>query len=88
MSAVSSPCRRLSASRPSCGAGVFPKLAGDLEGVDAGLLPPPRFLVTRPVNFVVMRTAERNGEFIARLAAKSARLHQSDVVGVRRFAAA
>jgi hypothetical protein len=42
----------------------FPKLAGDLDRIDAGLLP-PGFLVGRPMNCPVMRPAERNSEFIA-----------------------
>jgi hypothetical protein len=40
------------------------------------------------MNCAVMRAAEGDGKFITRLAAKRARLHKSDVVGVRGFAAA
>jgi len=35
-----------------------------------------------------MRAAERDGKFIARFAAKRARLHKSDVMRIRGFAAA
>jgi hypothetical protein len=56
--------------------GEFPKLAGDFERVDAGLLP-PGFLVTGPMNCAMMGAAKRNGEFIAGPAAKRPRLHKS-----------
>jgi hypothetical protein len=36
----------------------------------------------------MMRSAERHRELVARLAAQRARLHKSDVMGVRRLAAA
>jgi hypothetical protein len=68
-------------------AGVLPKLTGDLDRVDAGLLP-PGFLVAGAMNRTVMRAAQWDDEFIARLAAERARLHKSDVVRVRRLAAA
>ena len=67
--------------------GEFPKLAGDFEGVDAGLLP-PGLLVTSPMNCAMMGAAKRNGEFIAGPAAKRPRLHKSDVMRVRGLAAA
>src|ERR1700730_4875722 len=67
--------------------GEFPKLAGDFEGVDAGLLP-PGFLVTSPMNCAMVGAAERNSEFVAGLAAKRPRLHKSDLMGVRGLAAA
>jgi hypothetical protein len=67
--------------------GEFPKLAGDFEGVDAGLLP-PSFLVTSPMNCAMVGAAERNSEFVAGLAAKRPRLHKSDLMGVRGLAAA
>jgi hypothetical protein len=67
--------------------GEFPKLAGNFEGIDAGFLP-PSFLVTRPMDCAVMGAAKRDREFIARLAAKRPRLHKSDVMGLRGFAAA
>jgi hypothetical protein len=66
---------------------LFPKLAGDLERVDASLLP-PGLLVADAMNRAVMRAAQRDGEFIASLAAERARLHESDVVRIRRLAAA
>jgi hypothetical protein len=39
------------------------------------------------MNFPVMNSAERNCELVARLAAKRTRLHEAQVVRVRRFAA-
>jgi len=50
-------------------AGVPPKLAGHLQGLDVGLLP-RGFLVLCPMNFPVVNPAERNGELVACLAAK------------------
>jgi hypothetical protein len=47
-------------------AGVLPKLTGDLDRVDAGLLP-PSFLVAGAMNRTVMRAAQWDDEFIARL---------------------
>ena len=47
---------------------VLPKLAGDLERVDAGGLPPGSF-VAGAMNRAVMDPAERHGELIAGLAA-------------------
>jgi hypothetical protein len=67
--------------------GKFPKLPGDFDGIDAGLLP-PGFLVTSPMNCAMVDAAKRNGEFIAGLAAKRARLHKSNVRRVRGLAAA
>ena len=59
----------------------------DFDRVDAGLLP-PGFLVTSPMNCAMVGAAKRNGEFIAGLAAKRARLHKSNVMRVRGLAAA
>ena len=67
--------------------GAFPKLASDLDWIDASLLPPD-FFVTSAMHRSVMGTAERNGEFIACFAAERARLHKSDVMRIRRLAAA
>src|SRR6266566_5201946 len=68
-------------------AGAFPKFAGDLDWIDASLLP-PGFFVTGAMHRAVMRAAERDGEFIACFAAERARLHKSDVMRIRGLAAA
>jgi hypothetical protein len=65
--------------------GAFPKLAGHLEGVDAGSLP-PGLLVTGAVHGAVMGAAKRNGEFIARLATECPPLHESQVMRIGRLA--
>jgi hypothetical protein len=46
------------------------ELAGDLEGIDACGLPPGA-LVTGPVDLAMVHPAERDGEFIARLARRA-----------------
>ena len=68
-------------------AGVLPELTGDLDWIDASLLP-PGFFVTGAMHRAVMRTAERDGKFIARFAAERARLQKSDVMRIRGRAAA
>src|SRR5262249_48845454 len=65
----------------------FPKFAGDLDGIDAGLLP-PGFFIAGAMGRAVMRATERDRKFIACLAAERARLHTSDVMRIRRLAAA
>src|SRR5262245_20816298 len=55
-------------------AGAFPKLTGDLDGIDASLRPPGLF-VTDAMYRAVMEAAEWDGEFIACFAAEGARLH-------------
>jgi hypothetical protein len=55
--------------------------------IDASLLP-PGFFVARAMHRAVMRSAERDSEFIAGFAAERARLHKSDVMRIRRLAAA
>jgi hypothetical protein len=67
-------------------AGAFPKCASDLDRIDASLLPPPS-LVAGAMHRAVMRAAERDGKFIACFAAERARLHKSDVMRIRGFAA-
>ena len=62
-------------------AGVFPQLAGDLDWIDAGCLPPPA-LVADAMNRTMMDSAERDGEFIAGLAAERARLKVAQVMRV------
>src|SRR5439155_12801537 len=68
-------------------AGVLPKLTGDLDWIDASLLP-PRFFIAGAMHSAVMRAAERDGKFIACFAAERARLHKSDVMRIRGLAAA
>jgi hypothetical protein len=79
--------RRLGLNPPLVDAGVLPELTGDLEGIDASLLP-PGFFVTGAMHTAVMRAAERDSEFIAGFAAERARLDKSDVMRIRRLAAA
>src|SRR5262249_61088443 len=45
-------------------AGAFPELTGDLDAIDASLLP-PGFFVAGAMHRAVMRAAERDGKFIA-----------------------
>jgi hypothetical protein len=78
--------RRLGLNPSLIDAGAFPKLARDLNGIDASLLP-PGFFVTGAMHRAVMRAAEGDREFIARFAAERARLHKSDVMRVRGLAA-
>jgi hypothetical protein len=67
--------------------GLSPELAGDLDGVDAGRLP-PRLLVTDAVDRAVMRAAERDSEFVARFAAERPRLQVTKMMRIGLFAAA
>jgi LssY C-terminus len=62
-----------------------PKALGDLERCysDSG---PPATLVTGTVELAVMFSAERHGEFIARLAAERPWLGKSQVMGIARHA--
>jgi hypothetical protein len=46
--------------------GLSPELTGDLNGVDAGRLP-PGLLVTSAMGGAVMRAAEWDGEFVLAL---------------------
>ena len=62
-------------------AGVFPQLAGDLDWIDAGRLPPSLF-VAGAMHRAMMDTAERHSEFIAGLAAERARLKVAQVMRV------
>ena len=79
--------RRLGLNSPLVYLGAFPKLASDVDRVNAGLLP-PGFFVTGAMHGAVMRAAERDGKFIACFAAERARLHKSDVMRIRGLAAA
>ena len=49
---------------------------------------PPSLLIADAVNRAVMGATKRDREFIARLAAERARLHESQVMGVGRLAGA
>ena len=66
--------------------GLPPEVAGDPNGIDAGRLP-PGLLVASAMDRAVMRAAERDGEFVARLAAERARLHVAQMVGIGWLAA-
>ena len=52
---------------------VVPELAGSLNGVDAGILPPGSF-IAYAVHQSMMDTAERHRELVARLATQGSRL--------------
>jgi hypothetical protein len=74
--------RRLGPSPALAQARLFPKVAGDLGRIDAGGFPPST-LIADMMDCAVMRPAQRYDEFIADPAARRARLHEADVVGVR-----
>src|SRR6516165_7780605 len=67
--------------------GLSPEPTGDLNRVDAGRLP-PGLLVASAMDGAVMRTAERDGEFVARFAAERPRLQVTKMVRVGLLAAA
>src|SRR5262245_5764047 len=67
--------------------GLSPELTGDLNGVDAGRLP-PGLLVAGAMDGAVMRAAEGHGEFVARFAAESPRLQVAKMMRIGWFAAA
>jgi hypothetical protein len=67
--------------------GLSPELTGDLNGVDAGGLP-PRLLVAGAMDRPVMRAAERHGEFVAGFAAERPRLQVAKMMRIGLFAAA
>jgi hypothetical protein len=56
--------------------GLPPELAGSLEGLDTGSLPPGA-LVARSMRLPVRAAAERDHEFVAHLAAERARLGEA-----------
>ena len=72
---------------PIIESGLSPELPGDLDGVDAGRLP-PGLLVAGAMDRPVMRAAERDGEFVARFAAESPRLQVAKMMRIGLFAAA
>ena len=67
--------------------GLSPELTGDLNGVDAGRLP-PGLLVPGAMDGAVMRAAERDGEFVARFAAERPWLQVAKMMRIGLFAAA
>src|SRR5262249_2605845 len=67
--------------------GLSPQLTGDLNGGDAGRLP-PRLLVPGALDGAVMRAAERAGEFGARFAAQRPWLQVAKMMRIGLFAAA
>ena len=67
--------------------GLSPELTGDLNGVDAGRLP-PGLLVASAMGRPVMRAAERDGKFVAGFAAKCPRLQVAKMMRIGLLAAA
>src|SRR5262245_26156450 len=67
--------------------GLPPELMGNLDGVDAGRLPPGS-LVVGAMDGAVMRAAERNGELVARFAAERPRLQITKMMRIGLLAAA
>src|SRR5215469_9732558 len=67
--------------------GLSPELTSDLNGVDAGRLP-PGLLVAGAMDRPVMRAAERDGEFVAGFAAERPRLQVAKMMRIGLFAAA
>ena len=67
--------------------GLSPELTGDLNGVDAGRLP-PGLLVAGAMDGAMMRATERDGEFFARFAAERPRLQVAKMMRIGLFAAA
>ena len=67
--------------------GFQPQRASDDGRIDTGLIP-PRVFITAVMNFAVVAATERDGEFIADLAAKRATLRRSQMMGIGGTAAA
>jgi hypothetical protein len=67
--------------------GLSPELTGDLNGIDAGRLP-PGLLVAGAMDRAVMRAAERDGEFVACFAAERPWLQVAKMMRIGLFAAA
>src|SRR6516162_9704543 len=65
----------------------FPELVGDLERIDPGRLPPCA-LVAGAMDLAVVHAAERDDEFITRLAAERTRLGIAKMMGIGRLTAA
>jgi hypothetical protein len=66
---------------------LCPEFAGDVQGIDAGGLP-PAWLVANPVQRTAVAAAQRHDEFITDLAAERPRLRKAQVVRIGRRAAA
>jgi hypothetical protein len=66
---------------------LLPERAGNLDRVNAGLLP-PRALVACAVQFPMVPAAEGDREFVARFAAQRAWLHVAQMMGIGWLAAA
>jgi hypothetical protein len=67
--------------------GLSPEVAGGLDGIDAGRLP-PRLLVAGAMDRPVMRAAERDGEFVAHFAAERPWLQVAKMMRIGLLAAA
>src|SRR6516164_2240660 len=67
--------------------GLPPELTGDLNGIDAGRLP-PGLLVAGAMDRAVMRATERDGEFVARFAVKRPWLQVTKMMRIGLFASA
>src|SRR5262245_51777136 len=67
--------------------GLPPELTGDFDGVDPGRRP-PGLLIAGAMDRAMMRAAERDGEFIAGLAAERPRLQVAEMMRIGLFAAA
>jgi hypothetical protein len=67
--------------------GFQPQRASDDGRIDTGLIP-PRAFISAVMNFAVVTATERDGEFIANLAAKRATLRRSKMMGIGGTAAA
>jgi len=67
--------------------GLSPELTSDLNGIDAGRLPPCPF-VAGAMDRAVMRAAERDGEFVARFAAERPWLQVAKMMRIGLLASA
>ena len=64
-----------------------PECAGCADGICAGPLPPSRFVATA-MDLAMMAAAKRHGEFVAYFPAKCAVLTETQMMRIRRCAAA
>jgi len=60
---------------------VYPQIASDGDGIDASVLPPPRF-VTTVMKISMVLAAQRHREFIAYLSSECPRLGKAQMMGV------
>src|SRR5262245_21257418 len=79
-------CCRSLRPPPAYSARFLPEPASDFNRVNTGL-PPPSAFVAGAMRGAVMHAAERDREFIARLAAQRAWLHVAQMVGIGWLAA-